>query len=96
MSGVVDGDQYPLAATTRLPAPNDKAIPRPVTVPGLRTLKQTPLAIHDGRTAQNRKQILVEQLQHFIDRLMRRTNQVRRDAFSPPLELTLVKEPQAG
>ena len=91
--GVVDYDECSLTIAS-LPAPGDAAVPRPVAIPSRHAIEKVPLAIRNGRMAENRKQVFVEALQCFIDRLPWRANEMRRDALPPSVELALMKEPQ--
>ena len=54
------------------------------------------MSIAKDRLSQHRQQALVEPLHRFVDRLQRRADEMRRDAFPPPFELPLMEEAQAG
>ena len=79
-----------------LPGKSHEAIPCPVAVPGRNAFEQLPVAVANNRIAQHRKQPIVELLKLLIDRLLWPANQMRRDAFLSPFELSLVKEAQPG
>src|SRR5882672_6811929 len=80
VSGIVDRDECSLAAAP-LPAPGDAAVPRPVAIPSRHAVEEAPLAVQDGRTAENCEQIFVEPPQSFINGFPRRPDQVRRDTL---------------
>ena len=93
VGGIVHRHQQPLA-TGALPGKGQKAIAGPVAVPGGRAFEQLPLAVAHGRLTQHGQQPVVELFQPLVDRFLRTSNQMGRDAFLAPLELSLVKETQ--
>src|SRR5262245_3285699 len=94
VGGIIHRDEQSLVGRP-LPREGHKTIVRPVVVPGGSTIGELPLAVANSRLAQNCQQPIVELPEPGIDRLIRRAAQVRRDALLPPLELPLMKEPQA-
>src|SRR4030095_3606334 len=56
--------------------------------------EQLPLTVAHDWLAQHGQQPIVELVQPLIDRFLRTANQMGRDAFLAPLELSLVKEAQ--
>src|SRR5260221_1313273 len=78
--GIVDRDECPLAAAP-LPAPGDAAVARPVAVPSRHAVEEAPLAVQDGRTAEDCQQIFVEPPQSFINGFPRGPDQLSRDTL---------------
>src|SRR4029453_15508734 len=72
-----------------------ETLPGPVPVPGRHAFEHLPLAIACGWTAQHGQQSVIELCQLLVDGLLWPTDQMRRDAFLAPLELSLVEEAQA-
>ena len=92
---IVHRHQQPLASGA-LPRKDQKAIPGPVAVPGRCALEQLPVAVAHDRLTQHGKQPVVKLFQPLVDRFLRTSNQMGRDACPAPLELSLVKETQTG
>src|SRR4051812_28779144 len=95
ISRVVDRHES-LLPRRRRPQPREPTIPRPVAVPRRRAFEQPPLAVAHGRVTQHRQQPFIETLHLVIDWFDRRADEVRRDACSAPLELTIMKKTQTG
>jgi len=54
-----------------------------------------PLAVAHSRMARHRKQPIVKLFKFLIDRFLRPSNQMGRDALLSTLELSLMKEAQS-
>ena len=92
---VVDGHKPAVDSRAR-PEPGDETVRRPVAIPGGRAFEQPPVAVANGRIAEQRQQPVIEPLQLAIGRFDRRADEVRRNALAAAFELTLVEEPQPG
>src|SRR5437016_162164 len=92
---IVHRHQQPLV-TSALPGKNQETIPGPVAIPSGNAFEQLPLAVAHSRMAQHRKQPIVKLFKFLIDRLVRPSNQMGRDPFCSPFELSLMKETQPG
>src|SRR4029434_11144796 len=77
-----------------VPGKGQEAIPGPVTVPGGYTFEQLPLAVAHHWMAEHGEQPVVKLFQMLVDGFVRASDQMGRDAFLAPLELSLVEEPQ--
>lgn len=79
-----------------MPREDHKAIVRPISIPAGRTLQELPFAIANSRLTKHCQQAVVKLPEVLIDRLLRASNQVRRNSLSAAFELPLVEETQAG
>jgi hypothetical protein len=88
---IVDCDDKALADGA-LPAEDQKAIVRPVSVPSGRAFEKLPFAVAEGGLPQNGEKPVIERTKILVGWFVGASTEVRRDACVFPLELPLMKE----
>src|SRR5262249_13932353 len=82
--------------TGALPDKGQEAIRCPVAFPCRSAVEQPPLTVPNRPSPKHCEELIVEPLEYIVDRLIRRTHQMRRDALPSPLKLSLMEEAQAS
>ena len=93
VGGIVHRHQQSVCTGT-VPGKGQEAIPGPVAVPGGDAFEQLPLAVAHHWMAEYGQQSVVKLFQMLVDGFVRASDQMGRDAFLAPLELSLVQEAQ--